>query len=161
MNQIVALAPGWRVASFTFVHTFDHGLPIIPEHSQGLPGHGALAQHFPNDGQLDERSRPAGTCDVSVPEPDELKKAVLPVLHSNLFVDPFVCARSEELRGDSDRFPAGFLCASRDGFHHAAIASAANHESFCRERGAERASLGITGISRARPGTAEDGHDSL
>jgi hypothetical protein len=91
-QRLAVLTETGRMPQLDFAHALDHRLPEISEHDQRLPAHRTLIQHFPDDGEFDQRSGPTRAGDISAPALNQFEQPGLPSFHADLFVHPPVRA---------------------------------------------------------------------
>src|SRR5579863_2404289 len=102
-----SLSPRRLMRELDFTDAVDDRLPEISEHCKGLWLDHGFIQHFPNDGEFDERAGAAFAGDEAVAEANQLEQAVLPGVDANFDVDPWVRFRcSEKIGGHAVGFSA-------------------------------------------------------
>ena len=86
----VRFAPRSVVREFDFANALDDRLPEISEDGERLRLEHRFVQHFPNDGEFDERAGSAFARHEAVGEANQFEQAVLPGVDADFDVDPFV-----------------------------------------------------------------------
>src|SRR5579862_480908 len=118
-------------------HAIQNRLPEIAEHYERAPFHRFFVEHFPHNGELNERTCAALARDIAVAEAHQFKQALLPGGYTRLFLHPAIRTRAEKTGRHGEYASAGIARTARHGFHHAAVAPSADRKAGRSERAAE------------------------